>query len=52
MGIDELAKILSEELELPNIEPKGKKQIASTVDRYTSIGTVGPDSLKHLKENL
>lgn len=49
MGIDELAKILGEELELPNIEPKGKKQIASTVDKYTSIGTVGPDSLKHLK---
>ncbi len=49
MGIDELAKILSEELELPNIEPKGKKQIASSVDKYTSIGTVGPDSLKHLK---
>ncbi len=49
MGIDELAKILGEELELPKIEPKGKKQIASTVDKYTSIGTVGPDSLKHLK---
>ncbi len=49
MGVDELAKILGEELELPNIEPKGKQQIASTVDKYTSIGTVGPDSLKHLK---
>lgn len=49
MGIDELAKILGEELELPNIEPKGKKQMASTVDKYTSIGMQGPDSLKHLK---
>ncbi len=49
MNIDELAKILGDELELPNIEPKGKSQIASTVDKYTSIGTVGPDSLKHLK---
>lgn len=49
MGVEELARILGEELELPNIEPKGKKQIASTVDKYTSIGTVGPDSLKHLK---
>ncbi|MEX0799350.1 MAG: DUF444 family protein [Bacteriovoracaceae bacterium] len=49
MDIEELAKILGEELELPNIEPKGKKQMASTVDKYTSIGTVGPDSLKHLK---
>lgn len=49
MGVDELAKILGEELELPNIEPKGKQQLASTVDKYTSIGTTGPDSLKHLK---
>jgi uncharacterized sporulation protein YeaH/YhbH (DUF444 family) len=40
---------LGEELELPNIEPKGKQQIASTVDKYTTIGSQGPDSLKHLK---
>jgi uncharacterized sporulation protein YeaH/YhbH (DUF444 family) len=49
MGIDELAKILGEELELPNIEPKGKKSLQSTIDRYTSVGITGPDSLKHLK---
>lgn len=49
MGIEELANILGEELELPNIEPKGKQQLSSTVDKYTSIGTIGPDSLKHLK---
>ena len=45
----ELAKILGERLELPNIEPKGIKSIESTSDRYTSIKTVGPDSLKHFK---
>lgn len=49
MGVDELAKILGEELELPNIEPKGRAKLESTVNKYTSIGTVGPDSLKHLK---
>lgn len=49
MSMDELASILGEELELPFIEPKGKKTMESTVDRYTSIGTVGPDSLKHIK---
>jgi uncharacterized sporulation protein YeaH/YhbH (DUF444 family) len=49
MGVDELARILGDELELPNIEPKGKQQLDSTVDKYTSIGTVGPDSLRHLK---
>ena len=45
----ELAQILGEELELPNIEPKGKKSIESQTNRYTSIKTVGPDSLKHFK---
>jgi uncharacterized sporulation protein YeaH/YhbH (DUF444 family) len=49
MGVDELAKILGEELELPNIEPKGREQLESTSDKYTNIGSVGPDSLKHLK---
>jgi uncharacterized sporulation protein YeaH/YhbH (DUF444 family) len=49
MDVAELAKILGDELELPNIEPKGKSQIESTTSKYTSIGTVGPDSLKHLK---
>ncbi len=51
MTIEELASILGEELELPNIEPKGKKTIQSTTDRYTSVGTTGPDSLKHFKRS-
>jgi len=45
----ELAKILGDELALPNIEPKGKKQMQSTAEKYTSIGNVGPDSLRHVK---
>lgn len=49
MSLEELAAILGDELELPKIEPKGKQNMQSTVDRYTSIGTVGPDSLKHYK---
>lgn len=49
LSMEELASILGEELELPNIEPKGKKSMQSTVDKYTSIGTVGPDSLRHVK---
>ncbi len=51
LTVEELASILGEELELPNIEPKGKKTIQSTTDRYTSIGTSGPDSLKHFKRS-
>lgn len=49
ISLEELASILGEELELPRIEPKGKKQILSQVDKYTSIGTKGPDSLRHFK---
>jgi uncharacterized sporulation protein YeaH/YhbH (DUF444 family) len=49
LSLDELARILGEELELPNIEPKGKKSLQSVIDRYTNIGTAGPDSLRHLR---
>jgi len=49
--LDELAQILGDELELPNIEPKGKKSLESEVHSYSSIGTVGPDSLKHFKRS-
>lgn len=52
MSAIELAKILGEELELPNILPKGKKTIPSAINRYTSIGTVGPDSLRHVKRTF
>lgn len=51
LTIDELASILGEELELPKIEPKGKKSLASTTNKYSSIGTVGPDSLKHYRRS-
>lgn len=51
LSLDELASILGEELELPNIEPKGKKTMESLTEKYTSIGTQGPDSLKHYKRS-
>lgn len=49
VSLEELAQILGEELELPNIEPRGKENIESTVDRYTGIRRVGPESLRHFK---
>lgn len=51
LSLDELAQILGEELSLPNIEPKGNKTMASVSEKYSSIGTVGPDSLKHFKRS-
>jgi len=47
--LDELARILGEELELPAIENKGKKNIVSEKDRYTGIAMAGPESLRHFK---
>src|SRR5216683_3663417 len=47
--LDELAAILGEELELPDIQDKGKSKITSAKDRYTGIRRVGPESLRHFK---
>lgn len=49
LTLEELAAILGEELALPRIEPRGKKNIIAEKDRYTSIRTVGPESLRHFK---
>jgi uncharacterized sporulation protein YeaH/YhbH (DUF444 family) len=49
VSLEELAELLGEELELPKIEPKGKKSIEQTVDKYTGISTTGPQSLRHFK---
>lgn len=49
ISIEELAQILGEELALPNIQPKGKKNIISEKDRYSGIRRIGPDSLRHFK---
>jgi hypothetical protein len=47
--LDELAKILGEELSLPNIQPKGKKNIERSSIRYSTIRKTGPESLRHFK---
>jgi hypothetical protein len=50
--LEELAKILGEELALPRIEPKGKRQITTEVHRYTGLRRVGPASLRHVKRTF
>ncbi|NRA33654.1 MAG: DUF444 family protein [Polyangiaceae bacterium] len=47
--LDELAEILGEELELPDIENKGNSRIKSSKDRYTGIRRIGPESLRHFR---
>src|SRR5580692_10632289 len=47
--LDELAGILGEELELPDILDKGKSKIINEKDRYTGVRRVGPESLRHFR---
>ncbi|MBN2724865.1 MAG: DUF444 family protein [Deltaproteobacteria bacterium] len=48
-SLEDLAKILAEELELPNIKPRGTRTIKAPQDRYNAIRRTGPESLRHFK---
>ena len=47
--LDELAAILGEELELPDIMDKGKSKIINEKERYTGVRRIGPESLRHFR---
>ena len=49
ISIDELVQMLADELELPRIVPKGRDDLRSLKDKYTTISRTGPDSLRHFK---
>lgn len=52
LSLAELAEILGQELELPRIQPRGKKNVSSVRDRYTGIARVGPRSLRHSRRTF
>jgi len=52
VSLEELAEILGDELELPNIEPKGKSNITQDKSRYTGVRRTGPESLRHFKRTF
>jgi uncharacterized sporulation protein YeaH/YhbH (DUF444 family) len=52
VGLDELAAILGEELELPRIQPRGRRTIPVEKVRYSNIRRVGPESLRHFKRTF
>lgn len=52
LTLQELAEILGEELELPKIEPRGTRTLRSKSERYTSIASQGPNSLRHFKRTF
>jgi uncharacterized protein len=47
-----MASILGEALELPNIKPRGRKNLKAASDRYTGISKAGPESLRHFKRTF
>lgn len=51
LTIDELAQILGETLELPNIQPKGVKNIEAQKTKYSGLAPVGPEGLRHFRSS-
>jgi len=46
------AAILGEELELPRIQPRGRRSIPVEKLKYSNIRRVGPESLRHFKRTF
>lgn len=51
ISMDELADILGEELQLPNIQPKGRPKQEALKTKYSGLSPVGPEGLKHFKSS-
>jgi hypothetical protein len=52
VSLDELAAIMGEELQLPDIERRGSEKIVTTRLRYTGVNTEGPQSLRHFRRTF
>lgn len=51
MSLDELANILGEELQLPNIEPKGPPKMDTMKSKFTGLAPVGPEGLRNFRSS-
>src|SRR6185503_6668971 len=49
LTMEELAQLLSEELELPRIQPKGSDRVTTEHDKYSQVSRTGPESLRHFR---
>jgi len=52
VDLRELAEMLGEELQLPNIEPRGNRQLLVEGGRYSGIRQTGPKSLRHFRRTF
>lgn len=49
--MDEIADLLGEKLGLPNIQPKGNKNIITEKTKYSGLAPVGPEGLRHFRSS-
>ncbi len=49
MTLEELARLMADELQLPRIQPKGDAVLNEEKAKYDSIRRTGPESLRHFK---
>ena len=52
VSLDELAAILGEELELPRVQPRGRRSVPVEKVKYSNVRRVGPESLRHFKRTF
>jgi uncharacterized sporulation protein YeaH/YhbH (DUF444 family) len=52
VSLDELAQIMGEELELPNIQPRSRDVIQAEHGRFSGINRTGPESLRHFRRTF
>ena len=49
VDLQDLAEMLGEELELPDIQPRGVNHLSAEGGRYNGMQNSGPDSLRHFR---
>jgi uncharacterized sporulation protein YeaH/YhbH (DUF444 family) len=52
VDLEDLAEMLGEELQLPNIEPRGVRELSSDGGRYNGVRSSGPDSLRQFRRTF
>lgn len=52
VDLGDLADMLGEALGLPNIQPRGTREVETEAGRYTGIRSTGPDSLRHFRRSF
>ena len=50
ISMEELAEILGDKLQLPNIQPKGTKNLMAEKNKYSGIAPVGSEGLRKFKQ--